>query len=592
MAIAVLPAHTSYLRPSYEHVADLDSALPRILSNPAAVHAKTATDNRTWRLVATVLLPFAAGYYLSYVFRTINALISAPLATEFGLSAADLGNLTAILFLTFGAVQLPLGSWLDRFGPRRMQAALLSIAAIGAAAFACAQDLLGLILGRALIGLGVAGALMAGLKALVLWFPAERIALANGWLITLGSLGAVTATAPAEMLIASIGWRGLFLLLAAVSAIAALLILRFVPECPARGRGEATASGITIRAVYRDARFWRLAPLSATTIGSAWALQSLWAGPWFTDVEGLPRHDVVMHLLLMAIGLSASALILGTAGDRLRRRGVSLSATFGFATGLAMLAQLALILRWPVPAWLPWIPIASIGAGTVLSYAILAEQFPKTASGRANGALNLLHIGCAFAVQVGVGYVVELWPVEASLHPPMAYQTALTINLALQMAAFLWFVRPRRRAVLFKDLPAHPIHALAATLAMPCADAVPYLQARQDWRSRQMIAYRQVSAWRSVALVAVAIMATMGATLVMSLPTSLALPQLPQSQVTSEGNASAVTSTALSEHVGTTATSPSRFDPLSRHPVCIALITVLAANGRTYLQRNLPAKAL
>ncbi|MBN9161921.1 MAG: FAD-dependent monooxygenase [Myxococcales bacterium] len=303
-------------------------------------------------------------------------------------------------------------------------------------------------------------------------------------------------------------------------------------------------------------------------------------------------HDVVMHLLLMAIGLSASALILGTAGDRLRRRGVSLSATFGFATGLAMLAQLALILRWPVPAWLPWIPIASIGAGTVLSYAILAEQFPKTASGRANGALNLLHIGCAFAVQVGVGYVVELWPVEASLHPPMAYQTALTINLALQMAAFLWFVRPRRRAVLFKDLPAHPIHALAATLAMPCADAVPYLQARQDWRSRQMIAYRQVSAWRSVALVAVAIMATMGATLVMSLPTSLALPQLPQSQVTSEGNASAVTSTALSEHVGTTATSPSRFDPLSRHPVCIALITVLAANGRTYLQRNLPAKAL
>ena len=544
------------------------------------------------RAPPTVLLPFAAGYFLSYVFRTINALISGLLVSEFGLSAADLGILTAILFLTFGAVQLPLGSWLDRFGPRRMQAALLSIAAIGAAAFACAQDLLGLILGRALIGLGVAGALMAGLKALVLWFPTERIALANGWLIAFGTLGAVTATAPAEILITFIGWRGLFLLLALSSVIAALLILRFVPERAAHGRGQATASGMSIRAIYWDARFWRLAPLSATTVGSAWALQGLWVGPWFTEVEGLPRHDVVKHLLLMAIGLVASALILGTAGDRLRRRGVSLSATFGFATGLAMLAQLALILRWPVPAWLPWIPIASIGAGTVLSYAILAEQFPKTASGRANGALNLLHIGCAFAVQVGVGYVVELWPVEASLHPPMAYQTALTINLALQMAAFLWFVRPRRRAVLFKDLPAHPIHALAATLAMPCADAVPYLQARQDWRSRQMIAYRQVSAWRSVALVAVAIMATMGATLVMSLPTSLALPQLPQSQVTSEGNASAVTSTALSEHVGTTATSPSRFDPLSRHPVCIALITVLAANGRTYLQRNLPAKAL
>ena len=548
MAIADLPAHASYLDPSYGYAADQDGALPRILSKPAAVRAGTTTDNHSWRLVATVLLPFAAGYYLSYVFRTINALISGPLATEFDLSPADLGILTAVLFLTFGAVQLPLGAWLDRFGPRRVQAALLSIAAIGATIFACAQDLLGLILGRALIGLGVAGALMAGLKALVLWFPTERIALANSWLIAFGTLGAVTATAPAEILIASIGWRGLFMLLAVLSAIASLLILLFVPERPALGRGEATASGMSIRAIYRDARFWRLAPLSATTVGSAWALQGLWAGPWLANVEGLPRHDVVMHLLVMAIALSASALILGTAGDRLRRRGVSLSATFALATGLALLAQLALVLRWPVPAWLPWIAIAGIGAGTVLSYALLTGLFPKSASGRANGALNLLHIGCALAVQVGVGFIIDLWPIEAGPHPPVAYQTALGINLALQVAAFLWFVRPRRRAIHFKDLPAHPIHALAAAFGIPCADAVPYLQARQNWRSRQMIAHRQVSAWRSVALVSVAITATMGATLIMSLSTLLALPNLPQSQVTSEGNASTVASTALTEH--------------------------------------------
>jgi hypothetical protein len=89
MAIAILPAHASYFRPAYGHAADLDGALPRILSKPAAVRAMTTTENYTWRLVATVLLPFAAGYYLSYVFRTINALISGPLATEFGLSAAE-----------------------------------------------------------------------------------------------------------------------------------------------------------------------------------------------------------------------------------------------------------------------------------------------------------------------------------------------------------------------------------------------------------------------------------------------------------------------------------------------------------------------
>jgi MFS family permease len=166
------------------------------------------------------------------------------LIAEFTLSPFDLGVLSAVLFLAFGLIQLPLGAWLDRFGPRRVQAVLLSIAAIGAAVFASAQSFAGLIVARALIGLGVAGALMAGLKGIVLWFPADRIALANGWLITLGGLGAVTATVPAELLIASIGWRGLFLLLATLTAASALLILRVVPDRPARIE-TATAEAAT-----------------------------------------------------------------------------------------------------------------------------------------------------------------------------------------------------------------------------------------------------------------------------------------------------------------------------------------------------------
>ncbi len=537
MATAMGLAHDPYFHVSHGFVADPDDELPHILSRPKNQADEASHGSRTWYLVVTVLLPFAAGYYLSYLYRTINALISGRLISEFELSAADLGMLTAVLFLTFGAVQLPLGAWLDRFGPRRVQGALLSIAAIGATVFASAHDLLGLILGRALIGLGVAGALMAGLKALVLWFPTERIALANGWLIALGTLGAVTATAPAEILIASIGWRGLFMLLTALSAIAALLILCLVPKRPALEQGGATASGMTIRAVYRDARFWRLAPLSATTVGSAWALQGLWAGPWLADVEGLPRHDVVVHLLVMSLALSASALILGTAGDRLRRRGVPLSSTLAIATSLALLAQLALVLRWPVPTWVPWIAIAGMGAGTVLSFAILAEQFPKTVSGRANGALNLLHIGSAFTVQVSVGLIVDLWPIEAGRHPPVAYQSALTINFVLQVAAFLWFVRPRRRAVFARDFSAHPIHALAGNLGVPPAVAVPYLQARQDWQSRQVIARRQVASWRLAALISIVITAAISSAFLF--PTMLA-PAATYAELASRGRANAL----------------------------------------------------
>jgi MFS family permease len=162
------------------------------------------------RLTTCVLLPFAAGYYLSYLFRTINALIAGDLAADLGLDAFDLGLLTSVYFLSLAVVQLPFGALLDRYGPRTIQSLLLLVASVGALVFALAEHFLVLLLGRALIGLGVALALMAGLKAIVLWFPQGRVALANGWLVMLGALGAITATGPAEFVVQSIGWRGLF----------------------------------------------------------------------------------------------------------------------------------------------------------------------------------------------------------------------------------------------------------------------------------------------------------------------------------------------------------------------------------------------
>src|SRR5260370_2894855 len=130
---------------------------------------KDVVENRS--LILRVFLPFVAGYSLAYLFRTINAVIAAPLATELGLAAGDLGLLISVYFLTSAAAQILIGVLLDRYGPRRIQSALLVVAAVGAALFAASDHFLGLLAGRALTGLGVAAALTAGLKALILWFP-------------------------------------------------------------------------------------------------------------------------------------------------------------------------------------------------------------------------------------------------------------------------------------------------------------------------------------------------------------------------------------------------------------------------------------
>lgn len=386
-----------------------------------------------------MFLPFVAAYYLSFLFRTINATVAGALTAEFGLGAGDLGLLTSVYYLTFAAAQIPIGILLDRYGPGQIQSAVMVAAALGSALFAVSDNFWLLLGGRALIGLGVAASLTAGLKALVLWFPWERVPLLNGLMVMLGALGALTATLPAEALLVSVGWRGLFELLAFVSAGCALVIYLVVPEMPAAMSATSGATRVSLKTIYADPSFWRLAPLSATCIGTAWALQGLWAAPWLSDVERLDRPELLQHLLVMAIALSLGGLLWGVAVDRLRRRDVGPRTLLGLVATVFVAAQLALIMRLPVPSYVPWIVVAAVGSGTVLSYAILAEYFPAELAGRANAALNLFHIGGAFVVQYMMGVVVQLWAPIDGHYPEIAYQTAFACNVCLQIVAAVWF---------------------------------------------------------------------------------------------------------------------------------------------------------
>src|SRR3954464_14383291 len=143
-----------------------------------------------------VFCPFAAGYFLSFFFRNVNAVISRDLARDFVLSPSDLGFLTSLYLLAFAAIQLPLGVALDRWGPRRVVATLLCVAAAGALVFSLARDFTTLAVGRALIGFGVSAGLMGAIKAFTLWFPLSRLATLNGFYLAIGGLGGLAATAP------------------------------------------------------------------------------------------------------------------------------------------------------------------------------------------------------------------------------------------------------------------------------------------------------------------------------------------------------------------------------------------------------------
>ncbi|MEY3487014.1 MAG: hypothetical protein RL075_1019, partial [Pseudomonadota bacterium] len=83
---------------------------------PAATPA--TTDRLEPRTAVWVFMAFAAAYFCSALVRAITATLSPVLTQEFSLQARDLGLLAGGYFLGFAAMQLPLGSLLDRHGPK------------------------------------------------------------------------------------------------------------------------------------------------------------------------------------------------------------------------------------------------------------------------------------------------------------------------------------------------------------------------------------------------------------------------------------------------------------------------------------------
>ena len=400
----------------------------------------------SWRLVWSVLVPFAAGFFLSNYFRTVNALLSPRLIADLRLTAGDLGLLTSAYFFTIALFQAPLGLLIDRYGPRRVQAVLMAIAAVGVLIFALGQGRTVLMIGRATMGVGAAGALMTSFQAVILWFPPRRWPFFNGCILAGGSLGALAATAPTEMVLQFTDWRHVMIAVAATCLAVGLITLVMVPRSDAPPKGTTLYQQIVgIGHVYRDRVFWRLAPMYAATVGGMFAFQGLWSGPWLKDVGHLLPSEIAGDLLVVTVLQIVSYFAVGVLADVLGRRGVGLAQIVGIGTGIFLISQLPLLLPSGNYRWLVLFGVGLLANINVLSFPILARRFPAALMGRANTALNLVVFAGAFIAQYAVGAIIDLFPADApGSYPARAYQFAFGATILVQILCWAWYTISNR----------------------------------------------------------------------------------------------------------------------------------------------------
>jgi MFS family permease len=404
-------------------------------------------DHLPRRLAVVVFLAFALAYFFSALVRAITATLSPTLTTEFNLSAQDLGLLAGGYFLGFSLTQLPLGRWLDRNGPKKVILGFLSFAVLGCLAFSWADSFHGLLAARVLCGMGVSACLMAPLTGYRRWFDANTQLRTNSWMLMTGSLGMLAATLPVQWLMPIWGWRALFVMLGVMIAIAMLLITLVVPVWQKTTPTAATAQKPldddgSYREIWRSAYFWRMTPIGFFTYGGMVAIQTLWAGPWMTQVAGWTAGEAAQGLFLINLAMLVTFWLWGLITPGLARRGIPVERLIAWGVPLSC---------WVVGA-LVWMgPAVGSGAAIVMAlfcvtstFVALAQPavgmaFPSHLAGRALSAYNLVVFAGIFVVQWGIGLLVDAG-LGLGLTKPAAYQAALACFGVCSVLSWLYFV--------------------------------------------------------------------------------------------------------------------------------------------------------
>ena len=256
-----------------------------------------------------------------------------------------------------------------------------------------------------------------------------------------GATGALTATVPVEWAIGHIGWRALFTWLSAATVLCAAVLFFVVTDKksvhPKESLG-AVARGLGN--VFRSRVFWSIAPFSILHQGAYLSIQSLWAGPWLADVAELPRDEVATHLLMLALSMGVGFIGLGFLAERLGRFGVPTVAIWIGSSIAFQCAQLGLVLEWTGYARGLWSAFGLFGAAGMLSYVILTRSFPIAMAGRVNTGLNVFVFVGAYALQAGIGAIVQHYSEPGAPFSPKGFQMAFGIALALQTLALFWLL--------------------------------------------------------------------------------------------------------------------------------------------------------
>ena len=405
-------------------------------------------------------------YFLACLHRISPTVIARDLVNEFGADATSLGFMASAYFYLYAAVQPPVGILSDTIGPRRVVTVFTLIACLGCLVFGLAPSMLMAGVGRGLIGIGVGGIFVPGLKIFSGWYKQNEFAWVTGIFLAMGNAGNLSASLPLTYLVMRIGWRLSFFSIGGASmalGVLAWLILRDRPEDKdwppivessplSSTRPTFIPPGLTtvkrLGIIFKSSGFWIITLSYFFTGGPGLTFQGLWSVPYLMDIYGYTRLQAGGILMFMPLGFIVGAPLIGYLADWLNMG----------RKQILLIMVLASVACWSVfflsggkPNSSFIIPMFFLmglcGGGSLSLYmTILKEFFPPWLTGTAIGLMNPAAFLSTALTQPFTGYLMDTVGRRGSVYPLEAYQQVFTVFFISMLLAFgllLFLKNPR-----------------------------------------------------------------------------------------------------------------------------------------------------
>lgn len=362
----------------------------------------------------------SANFFLSQFYRASNAVIANDLVVDLALDTRGLGTISAAFFYAFALTQIPISIFLDRIGPRKMMTGLSLLGIAGALIFSCAHSIEPGLVGRTLLGMGMACNLMGTLKLLTVWFGPATFATLSGVIFSIGTLGNMAAATPLVLLVNVMGWRQAFMVIAGVNLLLVLILYVVVrdtpPDKPSTSPQELfpdmrrAFSGLAL--LLKKKEYWIISLASLVSYGVYGAFQTLWAGPYLMEAMGQSVMNAGHLILLMNLGAISGGPVWGVLSDRI------LKTRKWLVSGGLLIVVVMVLLMAGLPGGTGFLALAflffSFGffrATGLLMYVHIKEIMPLEMAGTAMTGVNFFTmIGPALFLQ-GLGiFMQSLYP--------------------------------------------------------------------------------------------------------------------------------------------------------------------------------------